>query len=59
MGFGLGWGYGAAIGSKYLIVESEFEQERRTPGWMARLSAAVRSLHFERSHQDEKRREDR
>ncbi len=31
MGLGLGWGYGAAWGSNYIVVDPEFEEAR--VGW--------------------------
>lgn len=55
MGVGLGWGYGAAWGSKYIIVEPEFSndgQRDRRPRWLAQLQDQLNILKFEkRIHQ--------
>lgn len=37
MGVGLGWGTGAAFGSKYIIIEPEFESQKKQPKWLTQL----------------------
>ncbi len=54
MGIGLGWGYGAAWGSKYIIVNPEFEDKSssaRKPGWLAQLQQQLKVLKLEKGAQ--------
>lgn len=52
MGLGLGWGYGAAWGSKYIVIEPEFERgpgEAPRPRWLAQLQQQLRIAKFEKA----------
>lgn len=37
MGLGLGWGFGAAYGAKYIVVDPEFESKDKRPRWLRQL----------------------
>lgn len=51
MGVGLGWGYGAAWGSKYIIVEPEFDSgQEKKPRWLEQLRQQLRISKFEHAH---------
>lgn len=54
MGAGLGWGYGAAWGSKYIIIDAEFESAAKDvgakPSWLAQLQQHLRISKYEKAH---------
>jgi len=57
VGIGLGWGFGAAWGSNYIIVDPEFGDaggQPSKPRWFSQLQQQLRIAKFE--HQSHDRR---
>ncbi len=52
MGVGLGWGQGAAFGSKYIIIEPEFEKKKRQPQWLAQLQNHIAGHKITEPHKE-------
>jgi len=51
---GLGWGFGAAFGAKYIVIDPEFESQDKRPRWLRQLQDQAKILKFDAAHAQEK-----
>lgn len=48
VGLGLGWGSGVAFGSKYIVIDPEFEEGKKDkrPKWLMDLQDRLKAMKF-------------